>query len=109
MTPGDMTYIPLDAPYHKEQEYIWFRGGDLNSFQDIQQFPIPGGVGMTPGVMTYIPLDAPYHKEQECIWFRGGDLNSFRDIQQFPVPGGVGMTPGAISNIMNILPVTLSI
>jgi hypothetical protein len=21
----------------------WFRGGDLNSFQDIQQYPIPGG------------------------------------------------------------------
>jgi hypothetical protein len=23
-------------------EYIGFRGGDLNNFQDIQQFPFPG-------------------------------------------------------------------
>ena len=45
LTPGVMTYIPLDAPQHKEQEYIWFRGRDLNGFQDIQLFPIPGGWG----------------------------------------------------------------
>jgi hypothetical protein len=49
-----MTYIPLDAPKYKEQEYIGFReykeqeyigfrGGDLNSFRDIQQYPFPGG------------------------------------------------------------------
>ena len=30
--PGDPWLVPLNAPYHKEQEYIWFRGGDLNSF-----------------------------------------------------------------------------
>jgi hypothetical protein len=29
----------------KEQEYIWFRGGDINSFRDIQQFPVPMGWG----------------------------------------------------------------
>jgi hypothetical protein len=43
MIPGVMTYIPLDAPYRKGQEYIWFRGGELNSFRDNQQFPIPWG------------------------------------------------------------------
>jgi hypothetical protein len=40
-----MAYIPLDAPKYKEQEYIGFRGGDLNNFPDIQQFPFPGGWG----------------------------------------------------------------
>jgi hypothetical protein len=40
-----MTYIPFDASEHKEQEYIWFWGGDLNGFQDIQQFSFPGGWG----------------------------------------------------------------
>ena len=24
--------IPINVPYLKEQEYIWFMGGDLNSF-----------------------------------------------------------------------------
>ena len=24
--------VSLDASYHKEHEYIWFRGGDLNGF-----------------------------------------------------------------------------
>jgi hypothetical protein len=26
---------------------MWFRGGGLHSFRDIQQFPVPGGVGWT--------------------------------------------------------------
>ena len=28
MTP----LVSLDASYHKEHDYIWFRGGDLNGF-----------------------------------------------------------------------------
>ena len=24
----------LNVPYPKEQEYVWFMGGDLNGFQD---------------------------------------------------------------------------
>jgi hypothetical protein len=43
LTPRVMTYIPVDAPKYKGQEYIGFRGGDLNSFQDIQQFPFLWG------------------------------------------------------------------
>lgn len=27
--PMPMTYKPFKAPWHKEQEYKWFRGGDL--------------------------------------------------------------------------------
>ena len=30
--------MSLNAPYLKEQEYIWFMGGDLNGFQDIMHF-----------------------------------------------------------------------
>ena len=36
--PGDPWSMSLNAPYHKEQEYIWFMGGDLNGFQDIKHF-----------------------------------------------------------------------
>ena len=30
--------MSLNAAYHKEQQYIWFMGGDLNSFRDITHF-----------------------------------------------------------------------
>ena len=33
--PGSMS---LNASYHKEQVYIWLRGGDLNSFRDMRPF-----------------------------------------------------------------------
>ena len=36
--PWDPWSMSLNAPRHKEQEYIWFMGGDLNSFQDIKHF-----------------------------------------------------------------------
>jgi hypothetical protein len=31
-----MTSIPLNSPWHREQEYIWIMGGDLNSLHDIR-------------------------------------------------------------------------
>ena len=33
--PGVQRSMSLNAPYLKEQEYIWFMGGDLNGFQDM--------------------------------------------------------------------------
>ena len=36
--PGVPRSMLLNAPYLKEQEYIWFMGGDLNGFQDIMHF-----------------------------------------------------------------------
>ena len=36
--PGVPRSMSLNAPYLKEQEYIWFMGGDLNSFHDIMHF-----------------------------------------------------------------------
>ena len=35
MPPGDPGIHVTNAAYHKEQQYIWFMGGDLNSFRDI--------------------------------------------------------------------------
>lgn len=34
-----MTYIH-DASWHKEQQYIWFRSGNLKNFQDIRALPV---------------------------------------------------------------------
>ena len=30
--PGDPLLVSLNASYHKEQQYMWFRGGVLNGF-----------------------------------------------------------------------------
>jgi hypothetical protein len=35
-----MTYMPSDAPLHNEKEYIQFRGGEFNGFQDIKKIPL---------------------------------------------------------------------
>ena len=32
MLLGDPMSVSLDLSYHKEHEYIWFRGGDQNGF-----------------------------------------------------------------------------
>ena len=37
-TPLGSMVHSLNAPHHKEQEYIWFMGGHLNGFQDIKHF-----------------------------------------------------------------------
>ena len=34
----DPTSGSLNVSLHKEQEYIWFRGEDLNGFRDIRPF-----------------------------------------------------------------------
>ena len=36
--PLDTWSMSLNAPHLKEQEYMWFMGGDLNGFQDIMHF-----------------------------------------------------------------------
>ena len=46
--PWDPWSMPLNAACHKEQKYIWFIGGDLNSFQDITFYEMKG-VGHAPG------------------------------------------------------------
>lgn len=35
--------LPVYVPWHKEQEYTWFRSRDLNSFHDIWVLPVFGG------------------------------------------------------------------
>lgn len=49
------------------QEYIWFIGGDLNSFQDIWSLSVQERPGPPPSLMTFLPFDAPWHKKQEYI------------------------------------------
>ena len=36
--PGDPRSMSLNVYDHKEQQYIWFRGGDLNGFLDIKPY-----------------------------------------------------------------------
>ena len=68
--------MSLHAPHHKEQEYIWFIGGDLNRFQDIKHFFEIKGVGHAPGGYPGVPrsmsLNAPYLKEQEYMVYVWG-------------------------------------
>lgn len=75
-----MPYLIFDASQHKEQEFIWFWGADLNCFQDIWKLSVRGGSGPPSGPMTYIHFDATCHNEQEKIWLRGANLKRFQDI-----------------------------
>jgi hypothetical protein len=56
---------------HKEQEYIWFKGGDLNSFRGIQQFPISGGgrMGLTPGAISIASNIQYMYLKISCQYF----------------------------------------
>ena len=36
MAPGSPRLVSLDVSQHKEQDYIWLRGGDLKGFCDIR-------------------------------------------------------------------------
>ena len=80
--PWDPRSMSLNAPHHKEQEYIWFMGADLNGFQDIMHFMKTAGGACHRGTQGSMSLNAAYHKEQ-YIWFMGGDRNGFRDITHF--------------------------
>ena len=66
--PGVPRSMSLNAPYLKEQEYIWFMGGDLNglrynTFYEMKGVePAPRGPLWDPWSMS---LNAPHHKEQE--------------------------------------------
>ena len=84
--PGVPRSMSLNAPYLKEQEYIWFMGEDLNGFQDIMHFMKWRGWGMPPGdpLRSQDPsLNVPYPKKQEYIWFREGILNPKFVIMHF--------------------------
>ena len=46
--PWDPWSMLLNAPHHKEQEYIWFMGGDLKGLHDIMHL-WKERVGYAPG------------------------------------------------------------
>lgn len=82
-----LIYISFDVPIHKEQEYIWFVGMDLNGFRDIRALPVSRRTEPPQTAMTYIPFDAPLQRKQEYIRFRGRNVNS---LMYFTIPGGLG-------------------
>jgi hypothetical protein len=47
--------VPSNATSHKKQQNIWFRGRNLNSFQDMWALSVLRGTGQLHMVMTYIP------------------------------------------------------
>ena len=46
---GETQSVSLDLSYHKEHEYIWFRGGDLNGFVRYYTINEVEGVGHAHG------------------------------------------------------------
>ena len=67
--------MSLNAFYDKEQQYVWFRCGVLNSFEIFSLYELERWG--YPGDPQLVSLDAAYHKEQEYICLRGGVLNGF--------------------------------
>jgi hypothetical protein len=67
--------------------YLWFRGGNLNSFRDNRTLPIYEGTSVGPPcmVMTCILSDATWQETRICMVFRGGDLSGVWDITTLPV------------------------
>ena len=65
--PWDPWSMSLNAPHHKEQEYILFMGGDLNGFQDIMHFMKSAGRACPRGTQGSMLLNAAYHQEQQYI------------------------------------------
>jgi hypothetical protein len=57
----------IDCLSHNVEQYVWFRGGNLNSFRDIQQISRFGGVGVVdpnvPYLMYYIHVYCLSHKD----------------------------------------------
>ena len=45
MPGGTSKSLLLNASYHEKHEYIWFRDGDLNTFQDIKPYMKMNRVG----------------------------------------------------------------
>ena len=54
---GNPRSVSLDGSYHKEQQYIWFRGGDLNNFWDIRPY------------MKWREWGIPLGNPSQCLWF----------------------------------------
>ena len=89
--------VSLNSSYHNDQECIWFRSGDLNTFWGIRPLMKWKGWGMSPRgalpCIRFMSLNLSYHKDQEYIWFRGRDLNGIWDIRPFMKCRGWGMSP----------------
>jgi hypothetical protein len=94
-----MTYIPWDDPWHKGEEYVGFRDGDLNSFWDIQPFHISGG-GVDPKgkCIAYIACDIR-NKDLYGLQWGSQEFSRYSASSRF---GGWGWTQGLMKCIVYI-------
>jgi hypothetical protein len=70
-----MTYIPSDALWHKEQEYVQLKGGEFNGFQDIKMFLIVPPT-RPQGTMTLTNLRFYYVWNLLCTFEVFGSIGS---------------------------------
>lgn len=63
-----MTYIQ-DASWHKEQQYIWFRSGNLKNFQDIRALPVLEESGSNLRLMNYMQFDVQWQRNKNVYGF----------------------------------------
>ena len=85
--------MSLNVPYHKEQEYIWFMGGDLNSFQDIMHFMKRAGGACPRGTQGSMSLNAAY-QETTIYMVYGRGSERFPRYNTFYEMKGVGHAHG---------------
>jgi hypothetical protein len=85
--PMVMISIPSNAPWHKEQKYIWFIYMGIITVFNIYGTSSLRGAGPLRMVMTYIPSDATRHKKQEYIVL-GWRSQCFWEIRTLPIEGG---------------------
>ena len=92
-TTGDPRSVSLHVSYHKEQQYVWFRGGSEWFLRHLALCELEGW-GIHPRDPRSVSLNASYHNEKQYIWFRGWVLNGCRDIKPYMNCGGptVGVT-----------------
>ena len=69
--------MSLHVSYQKEQEYIWFRGGDLNSFLDIRPCIKHRGGAYPSGIPGQCHWMCCIIRNKNMYGLGGGDLNGF--------------------------------
>ena len=80
--------VLLNVYYYKKNEYIWFRGGDLNSSRDIKL--LVEGVGHARAATDGLPssslsalLNAYFHKKNINIYGLGVGIGTVSKILSF--------------------------
>jgi hypothetical protein len=69
------------------KQYVWFRGGNLNSFRDIIGSSCFSGIGPPRMAMTYISSVVPWHKNQGYVCLELGISTMFGIFVHFLFKG----------------------